>query len=219
MTAAETLNEIALQVSSCTACKLNGTRKKSVPGDGSATTEIMFIGEAPGFHENEQGSPFVGASGKFLNELLANANLKRAEVFITNVVKCRPPENRDPQPDELAACRAYLDRQIAAINPLIIVTLGRFSMSAFIQNGKISVIHGKPVWVAERMIIPMYHPAAALHQPALRKDIVADFAKLPVMIRLAKDARVKNTPVQPTEKPTEPQADDDAPAQQLRLFG
>ena len=154
-------------------------RKKSVPGDGPANAEIMFIGEGPGFHENEQGHPFVGAAGKFLDQLLAQAGVTRADVFIANVVKCRPPGNRDPLPDELAACDTYLEAQIKAINPSIIVTLGRFSMGKFVPGAKISAIHGQMRKVDDRFVIPMFHPAAALHQAALKPAILGDFAKLP----------------------------------------
>ena len=136
----------------------------------------MLIGEGPGYFENEQGRPFVGQAGKFLNELLANGGLKREDVFITNVVKCRPPENRDPQEVELAACASYLERQIEAINPLIILTLGRFSMARYFQTAKISAIHGRASWVGERLIVAMYHPAAGLHQPNLKADIMHDFS-------------------------------------------
>jgi DNA polymerase len=143
----------------------------------------MFIGEGPGFHENEQGRPFVGAAGKFLEELLSKIGLKREDVFITNVVKCRPPKNRDPQPEEVETCtKTYLDRQIQAINPKVIVTLGRFSMNLFIPNVKISNVHGKPVQVKGRLVVPMYHPAAALHQGSLRPVIENDFHLLPKLI-------------------------------------
>jgi DNA polymerase len=139
----------------------------------------MFIGEGPGFHENEQGRPFVGAAGQFLEELLASINLKRQQVYITNVVKCRPPGNRDPQTEELEACSGYLERQILAINPKVIVTLGRYSMARFLPNAKISEIHGQAIRVHGRLIVPMYHPAAALHQPSLRSAVENDFARLP----------------------------------------
>jgi uracil-DNA glycosylase family 4 len=142
MNAEETLAQIAAEVSGCVSCVLHKTRKKSVPGEGPANCEIMFIGEGPGQNENEQGRPFVGAAGSFLNQLLAQANLKREDVWIGNVVKCRPPDNRDPMPEELAACNVYLERQINAINPSIIVTLGRFSMGKFMPGAKISAVHG-----------------------------------------------------------------------------
>ena len=188
MTVEETLAQIAKEVSACTNCALHTSRKKAVPGEGPADAEIMFIGEGPGFHENEQGRPFVGAAGKFLDQLLAQAGVTRADVFIGNVVKCRPPENRDPQPDELAACNAYLERQIEAINPSIIVTLGRYSMGRFMPDVKISQVHGQMRKVGERYVIAMYHPAAALHQAALKPAILADFAKLPELLNEARAA-------------------------------
>ncbi len=182
MDAAEVLRAISQQVSVCEKCVLHFSRKKAVPGEGPENARIMFIGEGPGFYENEQGRPFVGPSGKFLDELLANAGLNRSEVFVGNVVKCRPPGNRDPQPEELEACRVYLERQIQTINPKVIVTLGRYSMAHFLPDRKISAIHGKPNWVNGRLVVPMYHPAAALHQPALRNAILADFASLPKIL-------------------------------------
>ncbi len=182
MDAEKVIMDVRKQVAGCTKCKLNLSRNKVVPGEGPANSQIMFIGEAPGFHENNQGQPFVGAAGSFLDELLAKAGLKREEVFITNVIKCRPPANRDPEPEELEACRPYLDAQIEAINPKVIVTLGRFSMAYFIENGKISAIHGHPRIVNGRLVVPMYHPAAALHQPALRSTLLEDFNKIPDFI-------------------------------------
>lgn len=188
MSAAETLERIAREVSVCTKCALHESRKKAVVGEGPADAEIMFIGEGPGFHENEQGRPFVGASGKFLDQLLEQADLTRADVFIANVVKCRPPANRDPQPDELTACGEYLNGQIEAINPSIIVTLGRISMGRYFPGAKITSVHGQMQKIDGRFIIPMYHPAAALHQPALRPSILADFAKLPDQLKEAREA-------------------------------
>ena len=188
MDAEDTISQIAKEVSACTKCALHGSRKRSVPGDGPANAEIMFIGEGPGFHENEQGHPFVGPSGKLLSQLLAQAGLTREEVFITNVVKCRPPDNRDPLPEELAACDTYLEAQIQAIDPSIIVTLGRFSMGKFISDVKISAVHGQMRKVGERYVIPMFHPAAALHQPLLKPTILGDFAKLPDQLNEARVA-------------------------------
>ena len=149
----EVLKQVAEEVSVCTKCTLYHSRKNAVPGEGPAHAEIMFIGEGPGFHENEQGRPFVGASGKFLEELLASIKMKRSDVFICNVVKCRPPGNRDPQPEELAACSEYLERQIQAINPKVIVTLGRFSMAHFLPNVKISEVHGQATKVKGRLVV------------------------------------------------------------------
>ena len=188
MNAEETLPQIAQEVSVCKKCTLHKTRKKAVAGEGPANAEIMFIGEGPGFHENEQGRPFVGAAGKFLDQLLAQAGVTRGDVFITNVVKCRPPENRDPQPRELESCDRYLERQIEIINPSIIVTLGRFSMGKFMQGAKISQVHGEMRKVGDRYIIAMFHPAAALHQAALKPTILSDFAKLPEQLNEARKA-------------------------------
>ncbi len=172
------LTQIAQEVRVCTQCALHKTRKMSVPGEGPANAQILFIGEGPGHNENEQGRPFVGAAGKFLEELLGKAGLQRRHVFICNVVKCRPPNNRDPEPQEILACGKYLDRQIEAINPKVIVTLGRFSMNKFFPNARISQIHGKASHVDGRLVVAMYHPAAALHQPNLRPELEKDFAGL-----------------------------------------
>lgn len=186
MSSEEILTQIAKEVSVCTNCALHHSRKKAVPGEGPANAEIMFIGEGPGFHENEQGRPFVGAAGQFLDQLLERAGVTRAEVWIGNVVKCRPPGNRDPQPEELAACDVYLEKQIEAINPSIIVTLGRFSMSKFMPGAKISQVHGQMRKVGNRYVIAMFHPAAALHQASLMPSILADFAKLPELLKQAR---------------------------------
>lgn len=172
------LIEIRGLVNECTRCVLHHSRIKAVPGEGPEHSRIMFIGEGPGFHENQQGKPFVGQAGKFLDELLSVAGLKREEVFITNVVKCRPPGNRDPLPDELEACSIILNQQIALIDPDIIVTLGRFSMAKFFGPTKISMIHGKIKKINERYVVAMFHPAAALHQPALKNTLLEDFSKL-----------------------------------------
>jgi len=219
LTPEDILKEIAAQASVCKRCALHHSRKLAVPGVGDPYTSIMFIGEGPGFHENEQGLPFVGAAGKFLDELLGEASMNRGDVFITNVVKCRPPGNRDPNTEELTACKTYLDRQIATINPDVIVTLGRISMGYYIQNGKISAIHGKSFWLSGRMVVPMYHPAAALHQPSLRAVIKADFSKLPGLISQAKKTRQTNLGLAAMTHKDE----DDAPGEengteQLSLF-
>jgi uracil-DNA glycosylase family 4 len=206
MGAETTLNEIASEVRDCQLCRLSQSRTRAVPGEGPAQSDIMFIGEGPGFHEDRQGRPFVGAAGKFLEELLASIGLNREQVYITNLVKCRPPGNRDPREDELEVCTtSYLDRQIEAINPKVIVTLGRFSMARYFPNARISGVHGRPQRFGGRLVVPMYHPAAALHQPALRSAIEADFQRLPNWIQEAAD-------LAPTE---EPAADD---PQQLSLF-
>ncbi len=216
MEALEIMQDIARQVSVCEKCNLHFSRKRSVPGEGPVNAQILFIGEGPGFNENELGRPFVGQAGKFLDELIGHAGFKREEVFITNVVKCRPPENRDPLPDELTACGVYLDRQIETINPDVIVTLGRFSMAKYFPLARISSIHGKPAWIDDRLIVPMYHPAAALHQPLLKNNIVADFIALPKAIE---EARKKKQPqVTLTNEPNNTDLRDEEPAEQLKLF-
>ena len=182
MNPAKELENVAQEVAQCTKCDLQYSRKNAVPGEGPSDAELLFIGEGPGFHENEQGHPFVGAAGRFLDDLLTSINLKREDVFITNVVKCRPPGNRDPQTEELAACSDYLDRQIHALNPKVIVTLGRFSMARFLPNAKISSVHGQGMSIRGRLVVAMYHPAAALHQHSLKKTIEADFSRLPEII-------------------------------------
>jgi len=210
MNVEETLAQISKEVSTCQKCALYHSRKLAVPGEGPANSEIMFIGEGPGFHENEQGRPFVGAAGNFLNELLAQAGLKRTDVWIGNVVKCRPPGNRDPLPEELSACDGYLERQIAAINPKIVITLGRFSMGKYLPGAKISSVHGQMRRVGDRFVIAMFHPAAALHQAALRPSILKDFSLLPNMLEQARAALKRSGPVKVEEPKEEPK--------QLSLF-
>lgn len=219
MVAKQTLNEIAGQVAVCTRCPLHYSRKKAVPGEGPVTAEIMLIGEGPGFYENEQGRPFVGAAGKYLDELLQKGGISREGVFITNVVKCRPPSNRDPQPEELTACASYLDRQIESINPLVIITLGRYSMARYLPNVKISDVHGQPFWNHGRMIVPMFHPAAALHQPSLKVSVERDFTRLEEFVRQARQSAAKAVAQQAElrveEQPLKPAADQPT---QLSLF-
>jgi DNA polymerase len=201
--AEETLAQVAKEVVVCQKCALYHSRKNSVPGEGPVHSEIMFIGEGPGFHENEQGRPFVGAAGQFLDELLAQAGLKRSDVWIGNVVKCRPPGNRDPLPEELAACNEYLERQMAAINPRIIITLGRYSMGKFMPGVKISQVHGQMRRLGNRFVIAMFHPAAALHQASLKPAIMKDFAQLPKLLQQARVALAKSASVQVVEEPKE----------------
>jgi len=208
MTSEAVLAEVAQEVSVCTRCPLHFSRKHAVPGEGPADAEIMFIGEGPGFHENEQGRPFVGAAGKYLDELLAGIGMKRSDVFITNIVKCRPPGNRDPEPAEIETCRGFLERQIQAINPKVIVTLGRLSMARYLPNAKISTVHGQAVQVNNWLVVPMYHPAAALHQPALKATIAEDFGRLPELI--ARSASAEDDRDQPSAK--------NKPPKQLSLF-
>lgn len=188
---------IAEEVRSCQKCDLARGRIQAVPGEGNPNARVMLIGEGPGFHEDEQGKPFVGNSGNFLTSLLEKAGLRREDVFITNVVKCRPPSNRDPLPDEMASCSDYLDRQIATIDPEVIVTLGRFSMFRYFPGDRISKIHGQAFTKDRRLVVPMYHPAAALHQGSLRAVIEDDFSKLPKF--LADAERVRESEAQRSE--------------------
>lgn len=204
----EELKKIEMETSQCTRCELYHSRHRAVAGEGPPDAEIMFIGEGPGFHENQQGRPFVGAAGRFLEELLASIGLEREDVFITNIVKCRPPGNRDPHPEEIQACSEYLDRQINAINPHVIVTLGRFSMARFLPNARISDVHGEGMNVRGRLVVPMYHPAAALHQRSLKSVVEQDFARLPEMIDKAEHL----------PEYIEPETNSGEEAQQLSLF-
>ncbi len=213
MTAVETLAQVANEVAACEKCALYHSRKHAVPGEGPADAEIMFIGEGPGFYENEQGRPFVGAAGKFLDDLLAQAGLKRQQVWITNVVKCRPPGNRDPLPGEVETCNQYLERQIAAINPSIIITLGRYSMGKFMPGAKISAVHGQMRKVGDRYVVAMFHPAAALHQASLKPVILADFAKLPQLLEQARKGLGRG---EVNAEPPESAAHDDP--KQLSMF-
>ncbi len=180
------MDQLEAQVKTCQLCRLAKTRTNAVPGEGDRRAEVMFIGEGPGYHEDKQGRPFVGAAGQFLNELLGIAGLSRQSAYITNVVKCRPPNNRDPQPDEMAACVPYLGRQIALIDPRVIVTLGRYSMARFFPGERISQIHGTARVVDGRLCVAMYHPAAGLHQASLADVIRSDFRKLPVYVEQAR---------------------------------
>jgi DNA polymerase len=207
------LAEVAKEVAACEKCALYHSRKHAVPGEGPADAEIMFVGEGPGFYENEQGRPFVGAAGKFLDELLAQAGLKRPQVWITNVVKCRPPGNRDPLPEEVGTCNQYLERQINAINPSIIITLGRHSMTKFIPGAKITAVHGQMRKVGERYVVAMFHPAAALHQASLKPAILADFAMLPDLLAQARKGLGRSGP--DADKVQESQGQD---PKQLSLF-
>ncbi|MFN0148150.1 MAG: uracil-DNA glycosylase family protein [Dehalococcoidia bacterium] len=185
--------ELYGRVRGCTNCALANTRTLAVPGEGPLDAEVMFIGEAPGANEDKEGRPFVGAAGRFLEELLAAAGLTRQTVYICNVLKCRPPANRDPLPVEIDACRDYLDEQIDLIDPLVIVTLGRFSMAKFFPNQTISRIHGRPRETAGMFYVPMYHPAAALHQGNLREVMLDDFRQLPDLVDRARNRRARGT--------------------------
>ncbi len=180
------LDDIAKEVRVCTKCHLSKTRTNAVPGEGNKQAQILFIGEAPGYHEDIQGRPFVGQAGKLLDSLLKEIGLERKNVFIANIIKCRPPGNRDPQPDEINTCIPYLLRQITVIKPKVICTLGRFSFAEMMQRKVfISSEHGKPFKTGSEnrlgeglSVFPLYHPAAALHQPNLLNDLKEDFLKL-----------------------------------------
>jgi len=198
-----TLAEIDEEVARCSLCEIARSRTHAVPGEGAEDADILFIGEGPGWHEDQQGRPFVGPAGKYLDELLALVNLDRDKVYIANVIKCRTPGNRDPFPIEIENCRRWLDRQIEAIGPRVIVTLGRYSMAKFFPGKSISKIHGTTqVWNGITCYA-MYHPAAALRQQSLRRVIEEDMRRLPSLLERAEAAPAPET---------EPQA------QQLNMF-
>jgi uracil-DNA glycosylase family 4 len=176
------LSAIHTDVYYCTKCPLHATRNRTVPGAGDPDAEILFIGEAPGEQEDLQGLPFVGRSGQLLDELLAKIRMSRSEVFIANVLKCRPPENRDPKPEEISECNPYITEQIAVIDPLVIVTLGKFGMGMFFPNTSVTKIHGQPKYGERRAYYPLYHPAYALRNPSAKTELEADFLRLPDLL-------------------------------------
>lgn len=182
------LSVLADQIKDHCCCGLGQTRIQGVPGEGNEHAEIVFVGEAPGFNEDQQGKPFVGNSGKFLDDMLANIKMSRSDVFITNIVKCRPPGNRDPEEDEKWACHFYLEAQLQLINPLLIVCLGRHSLNYFLPGLKISAVHGQVQKRGERKILPLYHPAAALHNGSLRSTLVDDFERIPAILEKMKQS-------------------------------
>lgn len=185
------LGKLAELVSICTKCELYKTKNKDVVGDGSPKAEVMFIGEAPGKNEDLEGKPFVGAAGKFLSEMLDGIGLERKEIYIANVLKHRPPENRDPLPDEIEACWPYLAKQIEIISPKLIVFLGRHSLNRFFPSAKISEVHGKafrkPWQGKEQVFLALYHPAAALYNGGMRQTLIEDFNKIPKILKKIKD--------------------------------
>ena len=197
------LEKLAADIAQCQKCSLSRGRSHVVPGEGPADAKLMFIGEAPGFHEDRLGRPFVGAAGQFLEELLRSIGLTRDQVYICNVIKCRPPNNRDPLPEEIEACRPFLDRQIELIRPRLIVTLGRFSMARYFPNASISQVHGRAKKIGDVLYLPLFHPAAALHQPRFKAAIEEDFRKIPNLLR---------------EMATAEEDHPDEQVQQLRLF-
>jgi uracil-DNA glycosylase family 4 len=196
----DSLEVIGAEVRACRLCKLCQTRTVGVPGEGSPNAEIMFIGEGPGFHEDQQGRPFVGAAGQLLTEMLWLIGLRRDEVFITNVVRCRPPGNRDPLPDELSACDVYTQRQIEVLKPMVIVTLGRYSMARFVGTGPMRDLHGRSREWNGITCLAMYHPAAILRTPTpeMRRIYEEDFRKIPGLLA---EARQKREPVAAAAEP------------------
>ena len=176
------LAELCGEIAACRDCELARYRTKVVPGEGAEEADLLFIGEAPGWHEDQQGRPFVGPAGQFLDQLLALIGLRREEVYIANVIKCRPPQNRDPLPAEIQACRKWLDRQVEIIRPKMIITLGRYSLAQYLPGESIGKIHGKPRKVGDIIYYPMYHPAAALHQGSLRRTIEDDMLRIPQLL-------------------------------------
>ncbi len=196
------LNEIAEEIRACEACNLHQARTQAVPGDGRPDADIMFVGEAPGFYEDKQGLPFVGASGRYLEDLLKLVDLTRDDVFITNIVRCRPPKNRDPLRPEIDACKGYLDRQIAIIQPRLIATLGRFSMELYFPGEKISRIHGKSKRVGGRLYYPLFHPAAVLRTPSLRPVMEEDFRRMKQLVDEFEETAEDDEP--PSEPPPRP---------------
>jgi DNA polymerase len=190
------LEGIAAEVRACTRCRLHATRTLAVPGEGNPATEVVFVGEGPGFNEDRQGRPFVGRAGDLLVGLLGSIGWRREDVFITNIVKCRPPENRDPEPDEIAACAPYLQRQLEALDPAVVVTLGRHSMGRFMPGARISQAHGTEraadpsTGARDATVFAMYHPAAALRTPAIERESYDDIARIPTVLT---DARARRT--------------------------
>ncbi len=197
------LDAIASQICDHCCCKLGATRTKGVPGEGNPHAQVLFVGEAPGYNEDQQGRPFVGNAGQFLNEMLESIGLSRKTVFITNIVKCRPPNNRDPEEEEKEACRPYLEAQITLINPKLVVCLGRHSMQYFLPGFKISQVHGQAKSRAGRAVLPLYHPAAALHNDGLRQTLMDDFKKIPAVLakidQLAEQHNVDQSDPQPQQ--------------------
>ena len=189
-TSTNDLKEVARAVCVCVDCSLSETRNRAVPGEGPTHAKILFVGEAPGYNEDMQGKPFVGRAGIFLNELLNSIQLDREEVFITNIVKCRPPNNRDPESTEITACRKYLDKQIEILRPKIIVTLGKHSLNKYFPGERIGLHHGKPKVRDGQTILPLYHPAAALHNGGLRNVILKDFGEIR---KVLDDGRIEAT--------------------------
>jgi DNA polymerase len=215
----QALTLIAEEVQSCTKCRLHQGTRNGVPGEGNPNAEILFVGEGPGFHEDAQGRPFVGAAGNLLNEMLARAGLKREDVFIANIVKHRPPGNRDPMPDEIEACWGYLERQIAEVKPVLIVTLGRHSMGQFFgPDARITRVHATLRPWRDILAYACFHPAAALHQPKYREMLEQDFDGLPKALETARKRAAERAERPEQAKAGVAAADDGEPPSQLTLF-
>jgi uracil-DNA glycosylase family 4 len=197
--AASALRELYEQVAVCPDCELSRNRTHAVPGEGPPDAEIVFIGEAPGYYEDQQARPFVGPAGQFLDQLLASIDLRREDVYICNVIKCRPPQNRDPLPGEIQACHKWLERQLEIIRPRLIATLGRYSLAKYFPGQPISRIHGQERRVGDLLVVPMYHPAAALHQASLRRTIEEDFKKLPAILEKARKETLQPAAAEPQQ--------------------
>ncbi len=182
MSSESELEVIAAEVQACTRCRLPTGRTQAVPGEGNPLTDVLFVGEGPGAREDATGRPFVGPAGQLLDELIRSIGWERRDVFIANVVKCRPPGNRDPEPDEIAACASYLDRQETVLDPAVVVTLGRHSLQRYLPGARIGAVHGTLRRAGGRHVFPMYHPAAALHQASLRETLIRDVRRLPAAL-------------------------------------
>jgi uracil-DNA glycosylase family 4 len=199
------LEAIAAEVRDCTRCRLHQTRTRAVPGEGDASTEVVFVGEGPGQNEDREGRPFVGRAGDLLVKLLRHIGWTREDVFITNIVKCRPPGNRDPEPDEVAACAPYLQRQLEVLDPAVIVTLGRHSMGRFMPGARISQAHGTTrladpaTGAQDATVFAMYHPAAALRTPSVERESYEDVAHIPTVLVAARERRAEKR--RPTPEP------------------
>ncbi|MGH2475390.1 MAG: uracil-DNA glycosylase family protein [Candidatus Limnocylindrales bacterium] len=231
------LEAIAAEVRECTRCRLHETRTRAVPGEGDPSTEVVFVGEGPGQNEDREGRPFVGRAGGLLVNLLGHIGWSREDVFITNIVKCRPPGNRDPEPDEIATCAPYLHRQLEALDPAVVVTLGRHSMGRFMPGVRNSQAHGTTreadpeTGAQDATVFAMYHPAAALRTPAIERESYEDMGRVPAVLVAARTRRAERrrvglpstaapSPAAPNPAgPTQtPQPDTEPGVDQLTIF-
>jgi len=184
MNKTDLLDQIEKAIRSCRQCRLYRTRTHPVPGEGSSAAPIAFVGEAPGYNEDQQGRPFVGKAGQLLDELLASINLRRSDVWIGNVIKDRPPENREPMVDEIRACWPYLEEQLRCIKPRLVVPLGRVAMAQFLKEAQISKCHGQPKRVGNYVVYPLFHPAAALRSASVLRVLRQDFLEIPQILQM-----------------------------------